>query len=91
MWGYLYGRDFGPFAQLAGMVGPPPPPFLEPGTVLFSIINIVNWEFIGYNMIIIYAALAGPSLLTCTRLLAWMAPQSPGSPGRSKPLLSDRP
>ncbi len=57
MWGYLYGRDFGPFAQLAGMVGLPPPPFLEPGTVLFSIINIVNWEFIGYNMIIIYAAL----------------------------------
>ena len=57
MWGYLYGRDFGPFAQLAGIVGLPPPPFLEPGYVLFSIINVVNWEFIGYNMIIIYAAL----------------------------------
>jgi multiple sugar transport system permease protein len=57
MWGYLYGRDFGPFAQLAGMAGLPAPPFLEPGFVLFSIINIVNWEFIGYNMIIIYAAL----------------------------------
>jgi multiple sugar transport system permease protein len=57
MWGYLYGRDFGPFAQLAGMVGLPPPPFLEPTFVLFSIINVVNWEFIGYNMIIIYAAL----------------------------------
>ena len=25
--------------------------------MLFSIMNIVNWEFIGYNMIIIYAAL----------------------------------
>nr|MBA2263028.1 sugar ABC transporter permease [Chloroflexota bacterium] len=57
MWGYLYGRDFGPFAQLAGMVGLPAPPFLAPDFVLFSIINVVNWEFIGYNMIIIYAAL----------------------------------
>ena len=57
MWGYLYGPDFGPFAQLAGLVGLPPPPFLEPGYVLLSIINVVNWEFIGYNMIIIYAAL----------------------------------
>jgi multiple sugar transport system permease protein len=57
MWGYLYGRDFGPFAQLAGMVDLPPPPFLEPGFVLLSIVNVVNWEFIGYNMIIIYAAL----------------------------------
>jgi multiple sugar transport system permease protein len=57
MWGYLYGPDFGPFAQLAEIVGAPAPPFLRPGAVLFSIINIVNWEFIGYNMIIIYAAL----------------------------------
>lgn len=57
MWGYLYGPDFGPFAQLAELVGLPKPPFLESGWVLFSIINVVNWEFIGYNMIIIYAAL----------------------------------
>jgi multiple sugar transport system permease protein len=57
MWGYLYGPDFGPFAQLAGLVGLPAPPFLSPKLVLFSIINVVNWEFIGYNMIIIYAAL----------------------------------
>ena len=57
MWGYLYGRDFGPFAQLAGLVGLPAPPFVEPDFVLFSIMNIVNWEFTGYNMIILYAAL----------------------------------
>ena len=57
MWGYLYGRDFGPFAQLAGMAGLPAPPFVEPDFVLFSIMNIVNWEFTGYNMIILYAAL----------------------------------
>ncbi|GAA2095300.1 sugar ABC transporter permease [Microlunatus panaciterrae] len=57
MWGYLYGPDFGPFAQLANLVGLPPPPFLSPHVVLFSIANVVNWEFVGYNMIIIYAAL----------------------------------
>jgi multiple sugar transport system permease protein len=57
MWGYLYGRDFGPFAQFAGLLGLPAPPFLTDQFMLFSIVNIVNWEFIGYNMIIIYAAL----------------------------------
>ena len=57
MWGYLYGPDFGPFAQLSTLLGVPKIPFLSPDFVLFSIINVVNWEFIGYNMIIIYAAL----------------------------------
>ncbi len=57
MWGYLYGRDFGPFAQLSALVGLSAPDFLSNKLVLFSIINVVNWEFIGYNMIIIYAAL----------------------------------
>ena len=57
MWGYLYGPDFGPFAQIATALGLPPPPFFTQNVMLFSIMNIVNWEFIGYNMIIIYAAL----------------------------------
>ena len=33
------------------------PDFLSPGNILFSMMNIVTWEFIGYNMIIMYAAL----------------------------------
>src|SRR5215216_965833 len=57
MWGYLYGPDFGPFAQIGGALGFGPPPFFTENGMLFSIMNIVNWEFIGYNMIIIYAAL----------------------------------
>ncbi len=57
MWGYLYGRDFGPFAQISQALGFGPPPFLTQTGMLFSIMNIVNWAFIGYNMIIIYAAL----------------------------------
>lgn len=57
MWGYLYGPDFGPAAQIADAVGAPAPPFLSADWMLFSIMNIVTWEFVGYNMIIIYAAL----------------------------------
>jgi multiple sugar transport system permease protein len=57
MWGYLYGPDFGPFAQLADKVGAAAPPFLTDGWMLSSISNVVTWEFTGYNMIILYAAL----------------------------------
>ncbi|GLY97949.1 sugar ABC transporter permease [Actinoplanes sp. NBRC 103695] len=59
MWGYLYGPDFGPFAQLAGSLGLPAPGFLTDGGMLGSMANIVTWEFVGYNMIILYAALRG--------------------------------
>jgi multiple sugar transport system permease protein len=57
MWGYLYGPDFGPFAQITKAFGFGPPPFFSQTGMLFSIMNIVNWEFIGYNMILLYAAL----------------------------------
>ncbi|WP_425954061.1 carbohydrate ABC transporter permease [Xylanimonas sp. McL0601] len=57
MWGYLYGPDFGPFAQLADAVGAPAPQFLSAQWMLPSIANIVTWTFAGYNMIILYAAL----------------------------------
>jgi multiple sugar transport system permease protein len=57
MWGYLYGPDFGPFAQLAKKLGVSSPQFLTESHMLGSIANIVTWEFVGYNMIILYAAL----------------------------------
>jgi multiple sugar transport system permease protein len=57
MWGYLYGPDFGPFAQGARAVGLPTPQFLSSEWMLGSIMNIVTWSFVGYNMIILYAAL----------------------------------
>ncbi|QCB92999.1 carbohydrate ABC transporter permease [Cellulomonas shaoxiangyii] len=57
MWGYLYGPDFGPFAQLAEAVGASAPQFLSDRWALASIANIVTWGFVGYNMIILYAAL----------------------------------
>lgn len=57
MWGYLYGRNFGPFSQGARAVGLPAPPFLSDDWMLYSIMNILTWSFVGYNMIIIFAAL----------------------------------
>jgi len=57
MWGYLYGPDFGPIAQIARSVGFGTPDFLSPESILGSMMNIVTWEFVGYNMIIMYAAL----------------------------------
>ncbi|MGW1344178.1 carbohydrate ABC transporter permease [Kribbella sp. NPDC002412] len=57
MWGYLYGRDFGPFTQFTDALGLPAPEFLSSGWMLGSLANIVTWEFTGYNMIILYAAL----------------------------------
>ncbi|WP_369251615.1 carbohydrate ABC transporter permease [Streptomyces sp. R41] len=57
MWGYLYGPDFGPFAQLSRKLDLPAPHFLSDGWMLGSLANIVTWEFVGYNMIILYAAL----------------------------------
>ena len=57
MWGYLYGPDYGPFAQLSKALHVPVPHFLSSGWMLGSLGNIVTWEFVGYNMIILYAAL----------------------------------
>jgi multiple sugar transport system permease protein len=64
MWGYLYGPSFGLFAEVARAVGLKPFDFVSSGSMLGSIANIVWWEFIGYTMVVIYAALqAVPSEL----------------------------
>lgn len=57
MWGYLYGDDFGPIAQAVRSLGLPAPDLLSNELILFSMMNIVTWSFVGYNMIIMYAAL----------------------------------
>src|SRR3954468_5297498 len=57
MWGYLYGKDFGPFADIADKLGVAPPDFLSESTMLFSLANVATWTYTGYNMIILYAAL----------------------------------
>src|SRR3954462_12068343 len=43
MWGFLYGRDFGPFADVADAINVPPPNFLGEATMLFSLANVATW------------------------------------------------
>lgn len=57
LWGYLYSPSFGPFAQVASALHLPAPGFLTESGMLASIGNIVTWQWTGYNMIIMYAAL----------------------------------
>jgi multiple sugar transport system permease protein len=61
MWGYLYGNNFGPIHQVIHGLGLPAPNLLSPHWIIPSMMNIVTWEFIGYNMIILYAALRAVS------------------------------
>ena len=57
IWGFIYGDQFGLTASINNLLGEH---FLRPFSaswVLPSIANIVTWEFMGYNMLIFYAAL----------------------------------
>lgn len=57
MWGYLYGQQFGLIAQVTRAIGLPPANLLSDDLILFSIMNIVTWAYVGYNMIVLYSAL----------------------------------
>lgn len=57
MWGYLYGGQFGLWGQVGDALGVDLPNLLSSGWMLPSLANIVTWQFVGYNMLILYAAL----------------------------------
>jgi len=59
LWGYLYGQSFGPLAQIAHAFGLPPPPafLLTAAGIIPALANISTWQYTGYNMLILYAAL----------------------------------
>lgn len=57
MWGFIYGSRFGLVGNINDAFGVSLPNPLSPDLVLASIGNIVTWEFVGYNMLIFYAAL----------------------------------
>lgn len=57
MWGYLYGQQFGLVSQIARGIGLPATNLLGSSTILFSIMNIITWAYVGYNMIVMYSAL----------------------------------
>lgn len=64
MWGFMYGTRFGLVGNLNDAFGITLPDPLSPDLVLAAIGNIVTWEFVGYNMLILYSALrvVNPSL-----------------------------
>lgn len=64
MWGFMYGDRFGLVGNLERALHVAWPDLLSPDVVLVSIGNIVTWEFVGYNMLILYSALrvVNPSL-----------------------------
>jgi multiple sugar transport system permease protein len=57
MWGYLYGPNFGPISQVVRNLGASPPNLLGESWMLPSIANVVTWEWTGYNMLVLFAAL----------------------------------
>ena len=58
MWGFLYGRDFGPFADVADALGVDGAELPQRGARCCSRSPTSStWTYTGYNMIILYAAL----------------------------------
>ncbi|ROP42463.1 carbohydrate ABC transporter permease [Saccharothrix texasensis] len=57
MWGFIYGDSFGLAADLNRLLGDDVVSPLSGDWILLSIGNIVTWEFVGYNMLILYSAL----------------------------------
>jgi len=70
LWGYLYGQRFGPIAQIARGFGLAPPQFLTQGAIIPALANISTWQYTGYNMLIMYAALKAipPDLYEAARV-----------------------
>ncbi|MFI7546825.1 carbohydrate ABC transporter permease [Actinoplanes sp. NPDC049599] len=57
MWGFLYSPSFGPIEQIATLFDVRAPFLLSQGNIFYGLLNVVTWQWAGYYMIIIYAAL----------------------------------
>lgn len=57
IWGFLYGDQFGLVASINNLFNSDWLKPLSSQWILVSIGNIVTWEFMGYNMLIIYSGL----------------------------------
>ncbi|WP_413798869.1 carbohydrate ABC transporter permease [Streptomyces iranensis] len=56
LWGFLYVPGISPLVEMADSIGWNVD-FLGRGAVLWSIANIVTWQFTGYNMLVLIAQL----------------------------------
>jgi multiple sugar transport system permease protein len=70
MWGFLYSKNFGPLYEIFSLFGAVPPDFLSKELIFFGLLNVVTWQWAGYYMIIIFAALQGidPTLYEAARI-----------------------
>ena len=70
MWGFLYSENFGPLADIFGAFGKPAPDFLSSSLIFYGLLNVVTWQWAGYYMVILYAALQGidPTLYEAARI-----------------------
>ncbi|MEV7909888.1 carbohydrate ABC transporter permease [Streptomyces griseus] len=57
LWGYIYGDQFGLVGDLEQFFDIALPDPLSSGLILPSISNIGLWLYVGYNMLVLYAAL----------------------------------
>jgi multiple sugar transport system permease protein len=70
MWGFLYSPSFGPLDQFFGLFGLHAPFLLDSQHIFGGLLNVVTWQWAGYYMVIIYAALQGidPTLYEAARI-----------------------
>ncbi len=59
MWGFLYSKNFGPIAEIFAAFGATGPDLLSKNMIFYGLMNVVTWQWAGYYMIILYAALQG--------------------------------
>lgn len=59
MWGFIYSPTFGPLQQIFSLFNATAPFMLSPDNIFAGLMNVVTWQWAGYYMIIIYAALQG--------------------------------
>ncbi|MBP2435892.1 carbohydrate ABC transporter permease [Microbacterium amylolyticum] len=70
MWSFLYSPRFGPASTIFEWFGMAAPDFLSSSAIFGSLVNIVTWQWAGYYMIIVYAALRSvdPAIYEAARI-----------------------
>lgn len=70
MWSFLYSPRFGPGSTIFELFGVQAPNFLSSDSIFFSLVNVVTWQWSGYYMIVIYAALRSidPAIYEAARI-----------------------
>ncbi|MEO5921164.1 MAG: sugar ABC transporter permease [Pseudolysinimonas sp.] len=70
MWGFLYSKNFGPLTDIFGAFDATAPDLLSKQLIFIALLNIVTWQWAGYYMIILFAALQGidPTLYEAARI-----------------------